>query len=164
MTLRSIRLHVSPIHFSNSHFFFAHDLVRKPVPTFRDHALANAPPPVFFAVPGRPSSPSRPRDKRGSGAPIGAANLMCAHRYRVRGAFRRATAAFLSPGPCFRMRDGRLVPHLIRPAFARLRPHRVQPFKADPLSRAGRLPGASRRRGYEPRPQAPHPAPPSRRP
>jgi len=39
-----------------------------------------------------------------------------------------------------------------------LSPH-VQPLKADPRSGAGRRPGASRVRGYEPRPQAPHPAP-----
>ena len=43
----------------------------------------------------------------------------------------------------------------IRQAFARLRPRRVQPFKAVPRSGDGRLPEASRVRGYEPRPQAP---------
>src|SRR5665647_1712957 len=64
-------------------------------------------------------------------------------------------AAFLSPAPCFRARDGGLVPALIRAAFAALRPRRVQPFKADPLSRAGRLPEASRCRGYKPQQQAP---------
>ncbi len=72
------------------------------------------------------------------------------------GASRRSMAAFLSPGPCFRMRDGGLFALFIQPAFASLHPHLVQPSKADPHSRAGRLPGASRRRGYEPRPQAPH--------
>ena len=52
----------------------------------------------------------------------------------------------------------------IRRAFARLRPRRVQPLKADPRSGAGRLPGASRERGYvRPRPQAPHFAPSPKR-
>ena len=59
--------------------------------------------------------------------------------------------------------DESLLAPFIRPAFARLRPRLVQPFKAVPLSRDGRLPGASRRRGYEPRPQAPHPLPLSER-
>ena len=40
---------------------------------------------------------------------------------------------------------------------------RVQPLKADPRSGAGRRPRASRVRGDEPRPQAPHPVPSSLR-
>ena len=44
----------------------------------------------------------------------------------------------------------------IRAAFAALRPRRVQPSKADPRSGAGRRPRASRVRGCEPRPRAPH--------
>ncbi len=42
----------------------------------------------------------------------------------------------------------------IRPAFTSLHPHRVQPSKAVPRSRDGRLPRASRCRGYKPRQQA----------
>ena len=47
--------------------------------------------------------------------------------------------------------------------FPRLRPRRVQPVKAAPRIRGGRRPEASRGRGYEPRPQAPHLAPSSKR-
>ena len=43
----------------------------------------------------------------------------------------------------------------IRQVFARLRPRHVQPFKAVPRSGDGRRAGASRVRGYEPRPRAP---------
>ena len=66
---------------------------------------------------------------------------------------------FQSPGPCFRARRGQCSPALIREPY----PRRVQPFKAAPHSEGGRPPEASRERGYEPRPQAPHPAPSSRR-
>ena len=55
----------------------------------------------------------------------------------------------------FRVRTGEVCPSLIRAAFAALRPRRVQPSKAVPLSRDGRLPEASRCRGYEPQQQAP---------
>jgi hypothetical protein len=51
---------------------------------------------------------------------------------------------------------------LIRRAFALLHPNRVQPSKAAPPSGGGRGPKASRARGDEPRPRAPHPAPPLR--
>ena len=40
---------------------------------------------------------------------------------------------------------------LIPAASATVRPHRVQPLKAAPRSWSGRLPEASRTRGYEPR-------------
>jgi len=63
----------------------------------------------------------------------------------------------------FRVRDGGLFALLIRRASARLRPHRVQPSKAAGRRAGGRLPEASRVRGYEPRPQAPHPVPSSKR-
>jgi hypothetical protein len=64
---------------------------------------------------------------------------------------------FRSPAPFFRAgRRGRAhSAPLIRRASARLRSRRVQPLKADPPSGAGRLAGASRERGYEPRPRAP---------
>ena len=44
---------------------------------------------------------------------------------------------FLSPEPYFRVGADALAP-LIRPALAGLQPHRVQPFKAAPLSGCGR--------------------------
>ncbi len=74
-------------------------------------------------------------------------------------AFRRSTCGDFSPRG---RASGRRQGHNGAPvwqAFARLRPHRVQPLKAEPRSGPGRLPEASRVRGYEPRPQAPHPAP-----
>jgi hypothetical protein len=73
-------------------------------------------------------------------------------------AFQRFTAAISVPGAVASGREpGRLSASPIRQAFARLRPRRVQPSKAVPHSRDGRRPRASRGRGYEPRPQAPHP-------
>jgi hypothetical protein len=45
---------------------------------------------------------------------------------------------------------------LVRAAPATLRVPRIQPLKAARHSAGGRLAGASRARGYEPRPQAPH--------
>ena len=82
------------------------------------------------------------------------------------GASRRAIAAFLFAGPCFRVpvygrsvRRPRATPAGFRPPS----PAPVQPLKAEPRSGPGRLPATSRVRGCEPRPQAPHPTPPSRR-
>ena len=106
-----------------------------------------------------------PHEKaRGGGAPKGAPQLPFRLTATAGRAFKAGAspsdappAAFLSPGPCFRVRDGGLFALFIRAAFAALRPHLVQPFKADPHSRAGRLPGASRCRGYKPRQQAPPP-------
>ena len=63
---------------------------------------------------------------------------------------------FQSSGPCFRAPTGGVPPALIRAAFAALRPRRVQPLKAAGPSAGGRLPEASRERGCEPRPRAPH--------
>ena len=66
--------------------------------------------------------------------------------------------------PCFRMgdpegfwllRSGRLPPPFVT--------RRVQPLRAVGHNADGRLAGASRRRGYEPRPRAPHPIPLSER-
>ena len=64
---------------------------------------------------------------------------------------------FSVPGAVTSGRGREAAPSPIRAAFAALRPRRVQPLKAAPRSWGGRRPGASRGRGYEPRPQAPHP-------
>jgi hypothetical protein len=78
-------------------------------------------------------------------ARLGARRLPALHRgFSVPGAVTSGRGREGSPSP-------------IRQAFARLRPRRVQPLKAVPHSRDGRRPRASRGRGYEPRPQAPHP-------
>ena len=47
--------------------------------------------------------------------------------------------AFLSPGPCFRVPDRGLWPPSSGKLSLSLRQHRVQPLKADPRSRAGRV-------------------------
>ena len=141
---------------------------------------AQAPSPVLFARPraGRSSNPSR--DHEGSGAPANAevcetsraagaaarhAGEACPLRLRSRrGASRRSTGGDLCPrGRSFRAGAGASWPPISRPAFASLCTRRVQPLKADPRSGTGRLPGASRGRGYEPRTQAPRPAPSSLR-
>ena len=95
--------------------------------------------------------------KRGDGAPQGAFR----HVRRSGGAFRNAPAFrrsvcgdFCPRGRASGRRRGPRGPP-IRQAFARLRRRRVQPFKAVPRSGDGRRPGASRVRGYEPRPRAP---------
>ena len=62
----------------------------------------------------------------------------------LRGASRRAVAAISVPGAVLPGADGARAGPPIRAAFAALRPRRVQPLKAGPRSRAGRLPGASR--------------------
>ena len=63
---------------------------------------------------------------------------------------------FLSPEPYFRVGADAFAP-LIRPAFASLQPHRVQPFKAAPLSGGGRGPEAPGC-GVRTRPRAPRSA------
>jgi len=52
-----------------------------------------------------------------------------------------------------------LVFPLVPQAFARVHPAHVQPRRAAPHSRGGRLPGTSRTRGCEPRAQAAAPSP-----
>jgi hypothetical protein len=107
-------------------------------------ATSLSPPPPFRASAGAPSA-NKPAQfaqtrKRWRGAsPSSAPPRLFCPRGRASGRRR---------GPCGPQ---------IRQAFARLRPRRVQPSKAVPLSRDGRLPEASRCRGYEPRQQAPHP-------
>ena len=60
---------------------------------------------------------------------------------------------------CPRGRASGRGPCVIRPAFACLHPSRPADKAAEPRSGPGRLPEASRVRGCEPRPQAPHPTP-----
>ena len=79
----------------------------------------------------------------------------CASRVETHAPCGAPSAAFLSPGPCFRARTEGLAANRIQAAFAALHPHRVQPLKAVPLSGDGRRAGASRARGYESRPRAP---------
>jgi hypothetical protein len=76
---------------------------------------------------------------------------------RVR-ALRRSITAFFSPRrPCFLAgAPEKPFGSSIRAAPATLRVPRIQPLKAALRSGGGRLAGASRARGYEPRPQAPH--------
>jgi hypothetical protein len=100
---------------------------------------------------------------RGRGAPQGATTYVTRHCLAAPAgcapvlwalALRRSTCGFSVPGAVLPGWHGGSTP-FIRPAFARLHARRVQPFKADLHSEAGRLPEASRARGYEPRPQAP---------
>jgi hypothetical protein len=138
------------------------------IPAFAGMTPRHASSPVFFAAPGRPSSLSVPlgRSLRGWNAArriLGRSTPCeaCASWRRTR-APRRSMAAFLSPGPCFRApTDGSSPP--LSGDLRLLRRRLVQPSKAAGPSAGGRLPGTSRRWGYEPRPRAPHPVPPSKR-
>ncbi len=114
-------------------------------------ALANAPPPVFFAgAPGRPvfaslPSPAEAREwsavRRNQRVQrLAALTCLCDRHVRHTALHRRLF--------CPRDRaSGR--GHLIQAAFAALHPRLVQPLKAAPRSWSGRRPGASRRRGCE---------------
>ena len=107
-------------------------------------------------------------DARGCGAPKGAATLSFRRRslrsfdgprsFATRA--RRLPALhmwlFCPRGRSFRAGAGASWPPFSRPAFASLGTRLVQPSKADPRSGTGRRPEASRVRGYELRPQAPH--------
>ena len=128
------------------------------------NSLSQRSAPVFFVVaPGRPVFLSLAHAREWS---AGWRNQWSSARgadvplRQARFATRRSIAAFLSPGPCFRARTEGLAANGIQAAFAALHPRHVQPLKAAPRSWSGRRPGASRRRGCEPRPRAPHPAPP----
>jgi hypothetical protein len=117
--------------------------------------------PVLFKAPGRPPSPSAPSKAEGDGAPSGApVFLSCRTPNGECGRLPALHRGFSVPGT---VTSGRATEDFSSRAFARFRPLRVQPFKADPRRGAGRLPEASRVRGYEPRPQAPHPIPSSKR-
>ena len=61
---------------------------------------------------------------------------------------------FLFAGPRFRVGADAFAP-LIQAASAALQPHRVQPFKAAPLSGGGRVPATSRVPADEAGPRAP---------
>ena len=105
-----------------------------------------------------PLPPSR--KARGRSAARRIPSSLAAPHCRGAGAFRRSVVAISVPGAVLPGADPggfRLNP--IRRAFARLRRRRVQPRRAVPRSGDGRRPGASRVRGYEPRPRAP-PLPP----
>jgi hypothetical protein len=128
--------------------------------------------PYSRSAPGRPPSlprgrglPSPPRKDRGDGAPSGAPGLSVLPRplAKARAPLGAPSRLFCPRDRIFRMRDGGLFALLIQRASARFRPHRVQPSKAAGRRAGGRLPEASRERGYEPRPQAPHPTPLSER-
>ena len=131
--------------------------------------------PVFFAAPGAPSFlprasgafPDPRRESEGTerreAHPFNARLARREHPWRRVRAPRRSIAAIFVPGAVLPGADGELFAPLIQAAFAALRQLRVQPSKADPRSGAGRLPEASRERGYEPRPQAPRLAPSSKR-
>src|SRR6185437_1252989 len=108
-----------------------------------------------------------PRIKRGDGAPSGASLVSTPCGVGASGETRAPLGApsrlFCPRGRSSGRRPGRLSAHPIRQTFARLRPRRVQSLKTVPRSRDGRLPEASRERGYESRPQAPHFAPSPKR-
>ncbi len=114
---------------------------------------------VLWRAPGSPvfpcpSSPSR--NVRGDGAPIGAAIPDGHASLRRRGASRRATRGDFCPWRRASGKEQGPVGPLIRAASAALRPRRVQPSKAAGHNAGGRLARASRGRGYESRPRAPH--------
>ena len=116
--------------------------------------------PFFFRLRPTGFGGQAPSKSRGDGAPQSASffNSRLARRARLcdrrtlDGAPSRLFCPWDRTSGCGR---GAFAP-LIRQAFAHLHPHRVQPFKAAGRSASGRLPRASRVRGYEPRPRAPH--------
>ena len=131
---------------------FARDLVRKPVPTFRDHARANAPPlRVFLSAPESPSLFSLPSESRGDGAPGGAplssAPWECGAPHTG-----GARPPALHRGG-FRLPGSRFSSAFVSPSVS-------EPVAGVVVPRAGprRRPGSVFAR-HEP--QAPHPAPPS---
>jgi len=116
---------------------------------------------AFLRISGRP-------DMRGRGAPKGASDGL------PPGGGARPSSRDASPSgaprggdfcPRGRASGGRFTiapsegPRTTPAGFRPPSPAPVQPLKAEPRSGPGRLPAASRVRGYEPRPQAPHPAP-----
>ena len=98
---------------------------------------------------------------RGGGAPKGATTVSRLSTGRAlaigRVAFRRSTCGDFCPRrPCFLAGSLESLAGLSTwAAPATLRVPRIQPLKAARHSAGGRLAGASRVRGYEPRPQAP---------
>jgi hypothetical protein len=87
---------------------------------------ANAPPPVFFATPGTPSSLFSPRIKRGDGAPRSAPVLpFAAFRCGNAGASRRSIAASSRPEPRFVARAYEMPRHQRAPRGGSLCPRAV---------------------------------------
>ncbi len=120
----------------------------------RPRRRAKAPPPVFFAAPGAPSSPRlrgqpfSPRNPRGRSAErrtLVSTPWGVARPWRRAPASRRSVAAFFGTGPRF------FNPHSRGPIQRAPRRAVVMPPE--------RGPGAARVLGYEPSPQAPHPIP-----
>jgi len=110
------------------------------------------------------ASPFSPGQARGDGAPSGAPVFrFAALSFEERGRLSALHRGFSVPGAVASGRGpGRL---LARPDPAGFRPPSSAPRpahrRAVPRSGDGRRPRASRVRGYEPRPRAPHPPPPS---
>ena len=135
--------------------------------------------PYSLSAPGAPFRavrPARRKGERSAGKRGGLRHLLSGWRSRPTRSARRVLSVAggeAPPGaplggvlcprrPCFRAGHRKSRSDLsIRAAPAALRVPLVQPFKAAPHSGGGRLAGASRARGYEPRPQAPRPTPPS---
>jgi hypothetical protein len=128
----------------------------------RGHADA----PLLLAARGSPSSSSRPSNDRGEterreaqhlGFPLALRSESGAHLRANRDAraWRRSIYDdFSRRGHASGTGQGLVFP-LVPQAFARVHPAHVQPRRAAPHSRDGRLPDASRTRGCEPRAQAP---------
>ena len=134
---------------------------------------ANASPPVFFAAPGTPYSLAEPallfapRTSRGDGASRDASIQSALDEARAR-LTRRARPAALhrgdfSPRGRASGRGGPVFPGPYPGSFRRPSSAPRPAIQGRPHSKGGRRPEASREQGYEPRPQAPHPAPSSRR-
>ncbi len=113
--------------------------------------LCRAPGSPVFPLP-LPPPETREGMARRSAQPF----LMGTPSFRRRGASRRATSGFSVPGAVLPGCDGIRAGSPIRAASAALRRRRVQPLKAAGRNAGGRLARASRVRGYESRPRAPH--------
>jgi hypothetical protein len=137
---------------------FTDSIFKQPAFAALRRASGRASSPVFFAAPGTPSFFSLPRTKvRGYGAPSGATIVMCAHPTEVCGASRRSICGdFFVPGTVTSVCATRDCVPLHPGGFRLPSSAPVQPLKAAGRRAGGRFPEASRERGYEPRPQAPH--------
>jgi hypothetical protein len=142
----------------------AHPSRRRFAPPQDEGSARIAPPALLFAARARrPLSLLRRTKARGSGAPRGAPTFRAGER----------GAGLAKPARLTALRCGDFAPrgrasgHWTEDSspsraggFRRPSSVPVQPSKAEPRSGPGRLPGASRVRGCEPRPRAPHqPAP-----
>jgi hypothetical protein len=96
---------------------------------------------VRFALQRKVDRPGGPHDDEGDDAPKGATGVT--HRVSLRPcdpriAFRRAIAAFLFEGPCFRVLGRTNESPLFRTGFRLPSPAPVQPQAAEPRSGPGR--------------------------